>query len=50
MLAQRAEVAKTLIENGASVNAKDNQGRTALILATVKGRIQIVEILIKHKG
>ena len=36
------------IMNGANVNAKDNEGWTALIWAAIRGHIEVVEVLLKH--
>ena len=40
------EVVKTLIENGAKVDEKDNRGYTALIWASEKGHIEVVKTLL----
>lgn len=42
------ETAKVLIEAGADVNAKDKNGRTALIGAADRGFSEIVNLLKKH--
>ena len=39
------DVAKLLIENGADVNAKDNDGVTALMQASENGHTEIVSLL-----
>ena len=39
---------KSLIENGANVNAKDKNGQTALMLASQNGYTEIVEYLAEH--
>ena len=39
-----------MVENGADINAKDEDGKTALILATMKGRLKIVEYLIENNA
>ena len=36
------------IMNGADVNAKDNRGRTALMLSARGGNMQVAESLLKH--
>ena len=40
------EIVKLLIENGADVNAKNEDGETALHLANRKGYLDIVKYLI----
>jgi hypothetical protein len=40
------EEAKRLIQKGADVNAKDKEGWTALMMATLHGKIEIVKLLI----
>ena len=39
-------IVKTLVENGAKVDLKDNEGTSALILAAQYGRYEIVKFLI----
>ena len=41
-------VVKLLIEKGADINARDNSGRTALMIASKNGHTQIVELLKAH--
>ena len=41
------EIVQLLLEKGADVNAKDNDGRTALMFAAEKGHTEIVQILLK---
>ncbi len=43
--AGHAHVVETLLEKGALVNAKDNNGETALIWATMNGHSEIVRLL-----
>ena len=45
-----AKKVEEAIVNGANVNAKDNTGKTALMLATAtwKSRIEVAEVLLKH--
>ena len=42
------EIVKYLIDHGADPNAKDDIGRTALILASENGQFEIVKCLIEH--
>ena len=42
----RMEVVELLIANGANVNAKDKDGGTPLLHATLSGHREIVELLI----
>ncbi|KAJ9598100.1 hypothetical protein L9F63_026796 [Diploptera punctata] len=42
------EMVELLIEHGASINACDSHGNTALTLAARECKIQIVELLLKH--
>jgi len=42
-------VLKTALEKGANINAKDGNGKTALIIATERGHIEIINHL-KEKG
>ena len=37
---------KTLLEKGANVNAKDDQGMTALIAASRQGRVEVAQLLV----
>ena len=37
-----------LFENGADVDAKDNEGRTALFWAASNGRVEVVKVLIEN--
>ncbi|KAL3438892.1 DYW family of nucleic acid deaminases-domain-containing protein [Aspergillus tetrazonus] len=39
-----------LLENGAEVNASNNNGRTALMEAALWGRLETVEILLSHRA
>ncbi len=41
------DIAKTLINSGADVNAKDDWGRTPLMYASEKGNLEIVEELVE---
>ena len=38
------EIAKVLLDKGAHVNAKDNNGRTALLWAATKGHFGVVKL------
>ena len=46
----REHVVKTLLENGANVNAKDGQGRGSVMLAVEMGREDIVKVLLSYGG
>lgn len=43
------ETAKVLLSHGADVNAKDDQGRTPLLLAVMNEQIEVIPILL-HLG
>jgi ankyrin repeat protein len=45
---QRSEIAAALIARGASVNVHDAQGRTALVLARLRGQAAVVTLLIER--
>jgi ankyrin repeat protein len=42
------EIVQLLLEKGADVNAKDDDGRTALMLAAEKGHTEIVQLLLER--
>ena len=42
------EEIKSLIEKGANVNEKDNDGKTPLHRASIKGNLEIVKLLKNH--
>ena len=42
-----SEISKFLIVKGADINAKNNNGETALMLAALNKRLEIVRLLIK---
>jgi ankyrin repeat protein len=46
----RVAVAKLLIEKGANVNAKDSDGQTALHMAVLHNRPEMVELLLGNKA
>ena len=45
-----AGVAKLLLRNGASIDQKDKDGKTALMIATVNGHYDLVETLLENKA
>lgn len=45
---QNVQTVKWLLDLGVDVNAKDNDGRTALMGAAHKGRNEVVKILVEH--
>jgi len=44
------DIIKKLIEKGADVNEKDNDGETALMIESKNGHVEIVQELIKAKA
>ncbi len=44
------DIARLLIDQGANVNWIDGEGVTPLILASFKGHIELVELLLAHKA
>ena len=44
----RLEVVRVLIEDGASIDAEDNKGRTPFQIASAKGRGEIMNLLSEH--
>ena len=44
------KVIQVLLEHGADVNAKDEYGKTALMLAAENGRAKIARLLLEHKA
>ncbi|XP_043472514.1 ankyrin-3-like [Leptopilina heterotoma] len=47
-LFNRPDFAKTLLDNGASIEVKDKEGKTPLYVALAKENVQMAEILFKH--
>lgn len=48
VIQQKREIAKLLIENGASVNFSDSKGLTPLMLASVLNDVQMMQLLIQQ--
>lgn len=46
----RTDIAKCLIEKGADINTKDNNGWTALMYASKFGMVDVVKFLIKNNA
>lgn len=44
------DTVRVLLTNGADPNIRDHEGRTALMVASLKGNIDIVEILLQHRA
>ena len=44
------EIVKYLVENGADINAKDNNGWTSLIHAAYNGHLEVVKYLVENKA
>ncbi len=42
------EKVRSLLENGADINAKDEQGQTALMNASHAGQLELVRLLVEH--
>ena len=49
-LAGNAEVAKVLLEAGATVNQRDKEGYTPVMLQARDGRVDVVRLLISHRA
>ena len=45
---ERIEIVRLLIEHGANVEVKDNEGRTPLDVATGKQHEEIIKLLLQH--
>jgi len=46
----RYDIASVLLRHGAKVNAQDNQGQTALMLAVYNGFVGTVELLLQKNA
>lgn len=46
----KTDSVKTLIDKGASINAKDKEGKTALTHAAFNGRLETVKLLLAHNA
>ena len=46
----KIELVKLLLENGADITAKDEDGKTALSVAESKGEQEIMKLLHTHQG
>ena len=46
----RIRMAEVLVEKGADVNATDNDGNTALIMAALMGHRAVVEVLLENSA
>ena len=44
----KVEAVRVLLEMGASIHARDNQGRTALHLATLKEQVHTLRLLVQR--
>ena len=44
------EIIKVLLDNGADINVKNNEGKTVLHLASSSGRHEVVKVLLDNKG
>lgn len=44
------KIVRVLCEEGANVNDRSNEGKTALLFATYKGNKEIVEVLLRYKA
>ena len=44
----KVEIVRLLVEHGADVNAQDNDGYTALLVAAMLGDVEVVRLLVEH--
>ena len=45
--AGKAHIVELLLQNGANIETVDDEGRSALLIATYKGHLRVVELLLE---
>lgn len=50
LLSGKAEIVQFLLSNGADINAKDDEGRTALMWAAFGGKKETLQILLAYNA